>query len=66
MGSNGLGNPLLYPLSYAGANAQLACQRVPTSDRAYQPVLRAVAPTGRAHMEHTEPVPALPVPTSGN
>jgi hypothetical protein len=37
---------MLYPLSYEGASAQLTCQRVPTSARAYQRV--PTAARGRA------------------
>jgi hypothetical protein len=29
---------MLYPLSYEGARPQVTCQRIPTSDRASQPV----------------------------
>ena len=41
-------------------------QRLTGSTNAYQPLLRAARPTGRAHMEHTEPPSTAAVPTGAN
>ena len=68
--------PLLYPLSYEGAKAQLTCQRVPTGARAYQGVPTGLtwgrtdrASTHRAHQaavdrrraNECQPVPTRPI-----
>ena len=67
--------PLLYPLSYEGASAQLTCQRIPTGDRACHGVPTSLtwggtdrasthrahrAPVDRRRASECQPVPTRP------